>query len=260
MLTLIFLFIQSSVFASDANQCSQTNSIVVPHNIEKTLKMLGAALTSVEVTDTNDPKQKIKPVQLKRSTGEEIKLVGGETIKPGDTITTGKNQTVVLKLFMPTAQVYTLSENSKMTINNFSDAPGQSLVTVHGGRLEISGEHRKKITDPQEEGFGTDNESSDVGTPLCQATAIGTKYSVDLNDAIAEASGDSLQTETYFVDKGVIQVRLRMAKTYKKINMISKRKDFKVSKNGTFKLRAGQKAHLKVNKKTKVADLEVVEP
>ena len=161
---------------------------------------------------------------------------------------------------MPSAQDLTIGENSKLTVNNFSDVPGKSLIIVHQGKVVFEGEHRKKITDPLEEGYGAESEGSDVGTPLCETTAIGTKYSVDLNDAIAEASGSDVQTENYAVEKGEIKIKIRHINKFAKLNIKSKRKDFKVSKNGTFRLRAGQKARVKVNQKTKVADLEVIEP
>lgn len=247
-------FIVESVLAGDAPSCEPINSITAPRNIEMTLKTLGSAFTVVEITDSNDPKLKIKPAQLKRSTDEQINLIAGTTIKPGDTITTGKNQTVSLKLFMPTAQEYKIFPNSEMIINSFSEVPGKSLVNIRAGRVELSGEHRKSDAEDSQ------NDSSHIGTPLCETTAIGTKYSVDLNDAIAEASGSDIQAETYGVQKGEIKIKLRRANKFTKLNIKSKRKDFKVSKNGVFKLKAGQKARLKVNRKTKVADIEVIEP
>ena len=254
----ILLCIQSQTFATS---CGSINTFPGPADAKKFIKMLGPIFKTIEITDSNKAEQKTKPIQLtQKSTGKEINLLAGETINPGDVITTGKNQTVTLTFFMPQKHNVKIQENSKLRINNFTDEPGESLFDIQAGGFEFESPDDRRVTDPDQDGYDP-NEPSTFSSPLSErGTHIGTKYSVDLNDAIAEASGSDIQTETYSVDKGSIKIKLRRANKFTKLNIKSKRKDFKVSKNGVFKLKAGQKARLKVNRKTKVADIEVIEP
>jgi hypothetical protein len=222
--------------------CSQPNFVVVPQSTLKMLHSLGQAFMAYESTPSNN-----KYAQITKAIGASVQnLKSGASVNVGDKIETGPGQKVVLRFFMPIEQKITIEENSTVLVNALPTDECISLITVTKGKVTTEGEH-ENIQATEKCLTKTEVQTSNV-----EISPKGTKYSVDLSAAIAEANGEPIQEENYTVEKGSIQIKLKRARPNKKSEQIAK--------NGTFKLKAGQKAKVKINQRTKVADIEVIEP
>lgn len=239
-----FLVLFFSIFAqAEVVKCPVDNFVVFPRETAELLRQFPQAFMTMKIQNSTDSN---KPGLIKKGSTKEISLVEGQGVGVGDIIKTKFGQTVELKFFMPTAQTITIGENSEVRIKELASLNCQSAFEILKGRITSEGTHAQ-IQEIK-------NCAAEIQTQNAEVRPTGTKYSVDLSEAIAEASGEPIQTENYSVEKGSIEVKLRSA------TPSSKSKSVRVAKNGSFQLKAGQKAKVKINSKTKLADVQVVEP
>lgn len=241
-LFFVSLFITISFGASaEVIKCPVDNFVVFPRESIKFLKQFTLVFMAIKISSAAGSE---KPVLIKAGTSLGVALVEGRGLAVGDIIKTKAGQTVELKFFMPTEQTITIGENSEVRIKELANSNCQSAFEILQGRITSEGTHAQ-IQEIK-------NCASEISTQNTEVRPTGTKYSVDLSEAISEASGETTQTENYSVEKGSIQIKLRRAPT--------KPQSVRIAKNGSFQLRAGQKAKVKINSKTKLADVQVVEP
>ncbi len=238
----ITLLFQAQFLRAENVICSQKNFIVVPEFTLRTLRALNVAFMAYESVPSNNKHPQI--TKAKSSTA--VNLLSGTSVNVGDKIETGPGQKVMLRFFLPIEQIITIDENTIVEVNALPTQDCTSIINVTKGKVTTEGEH--KNIQATEKCFA----KPEIQTPAAEIKPNGTKYSVDLNSAIAEASGDTIQEENYAVEKGSIQIKLKKARPNKKSE--------RIAKNGTFNLKAGQKAKVKINEKTQVADIEVIEP
>ncbi len=241
LIAFLFLF-QAQYLLADYVVCRQKNFVVVPAQTLKNLKALNVAFMAYESVPSNNQYPQITKAISFKSTN----LMSGTSVNAGDKIETGPGQKVTLRFFMPIEQIITIDENTIVEVNALPTADCTSIINVTKGKVTTEGEH--KNIQATEKCFN----QPEVQTPAAEIKPNGTKYSVDLNSAIAEANGETIQEENYAVEKGSIQIKLKKARPNKKSE--------RIVKNGTFNLKAGQKAKVKINKKTQFADIEVIEP
>jgi len=120
----------------------------------------------------------------------------------GDQIKTLVGQTTTLHFLKPTEHSITILENSVVEMRAPLVPGCQGALLISRGRVISEGEHgaveknKKCLT------------QAEIETPNTEVIPRGTKYSVDLNSAIAEANGESIiETENYSVEKGSIQIK-----------------------------------------------------
>ena len=168
--------------------------------------------------------------------------------KVGERITTGPKQNFTLMYSVPLTQKFEVQENSEIEIIKSAGANAPTRIKLLKGSVTSEGEHRQEFVE--------------IETEMAEVTPLGTKYSVDLNEAIAEASGENEHSESYTVAQGEIKISLKRAKKVSVVKVNSKTKTKKniVAKNNSFKLKAGQKAKARVDKKTQIATVEILEP
>jgi hypothetical protein len=237
-----FLIITLSLSAqAGVVKCPVENYVVFPRESLKILKIFPKIFMATKINKSIDVE---KPMLIRKGTQVAVSLVEGSSLSAGDIIKTKKGQTVELKFFMPTEQTITIGENSEVRINVLANLNCHSAFEISKGRITSEGRH-----DQIEE---IKNCASEFKTENTEIRPKGTKYSVDLSEAISEANGETLQTENYSVENGSIQIKLRKT--------IAKSKSVRIAKNGSFRLRAGQKAQVRINSKNKLADVQVVEP
>lgn len=172
------------------------------------------------------------------------------SVKIGDFLETKAREKIILRYFIPISAQIILEPNSKIEVLSIPTEKCGSSIKLLKGKLTSDGDHQKIIK----------NECPpDTATDEAEVFCTGTKYSVDLSEAIAEASDEPLRTENFAVESGSIKIKLRKAK-------INKSAKYKSANNNqddnseSLELKANQKAKVKINKKTKFADVEVVEP
>ncbi len=226
---------------AETMKCPVENFVVFPRESIHFLKQFPQVFMTMKISNTAGSE---KPTLTKAGAQTDMPLVEGRGLAVGDIIKTKPGQTVELKFFMPTAQTITIGENSEVRIRELADSNCQSAFEIMRGRITSEGTHAQ-IQEIK-------NCASEISTQNTEVRPTGTKYSVDLSEAIAEASGEPIQTENYSVEKGSIKIKLRRSTV--------KSKDVRVAKNGSFQLKAGQKAKVKINSKTKLADVQVIEP
>lgn len=244
MKRILVIITSTFIYANAENvKCQIQNFVVFPREITTLLKRFPQVFMTMKITSPSDID---KPTLIKKDNLNEVTLVEGRGLSVGDVIKTKSGQTVELKFFMPTEQTIKIGENSEVRVSEIANLKCQSAFEIIKGSITSEGTHSQM----QE----IQNCAAEIQTQNSEVRPTGTKYSVDLNEAIAEASGEVVQTESYSVEKGSIEVRLKIAIP------ASKSKTLRIAKNGSFKLKAGQKAKVKTNSKTKIADVQVIEP
>lgn len=244
-LIFVFFLFTTQFSSGEVIKCPVENFVVFPQAAARMLKLFPQSFMTVKISSAVETE---KPVLIKKGTSNPLSLVAGQGLSAGDIIKTSAGQTIELKFFMPSEQTITIGENSEVRIRAMADLNCQSAFEILKGRITSEGTHAQ-IQEIK-------NCMAEITTENSEVRPTGTKYSVDLSEAISEASGESVQTENYSVEKGSIQIKLRRSGFTVKPTS----KSVKIAKNGAVKLSSGQKAKVKINTKTKLADVQVVEP
>ncbi len=233
---LIITFIFQNSFAADT--CASKAGVSLPPSLLQSMKFFESSAQRLQFT------------------AEKLSANGTSSgmrypVKTGDILETKTGEKIILRYFMPIEAKIILDSNSKIEILNLPLEKCGSSIRLLKGKLTSDGDHQN---------FLKNECSADTVTDAAEVFCTGTKYSVDLSEAIAEASGEPVQTVNYSVESGSIRIKLKKIK-------ISKLTKYKKTKNNSddsaedsFELVARQKAKVKVNNKTKLADVEVIEP
>ncbi len=211
-------------------------------------------------------------------------IIQASTLNTGDIVQTGDNEIKQIIATAPYKAKFLVYPNSEVKIFKGVDAKcGLELEIISTGKIVSTGEHMEN------------NECTEIHTPEFSVTPVGTKYYAEvgaLNDAlktsmeeIGQDYAENEMEEKISVTKGSIQVKLRRATSKSRIIKVTKAtaKSKKQSrkklaktkvKSTNKKIAASKKINLKAgssikaitnNKtskksKTRVAEIEVIEP
>lgn len=191
------------------------------------------------------------------------------TNKAGEKITANENLALDLgmtitsksgpaQIVLPaTGQVIDLKPGTTLEVVELNKSNDQKICSVSfkmkTGHASFSSNHiaREKQCAP------SDAETFEVMTNHVAITPVGTKYNVDLNEAIAELNGEEVG-----VDKGAVKIRLVKIKKEKKKPKVDIVADNKIAYEDqkAVVVKAGQKAKVKKGKKDRLADIQVIYP
>lgn len=197
--------------------------------------------------------------------GENVKIDEALGLTPGMSISTTTNKAVI---YLPTTgQTIELSPQTTIKVLHENKSSDQKICSLsfelkNGGRATFTSDHlaREKHCKP------ANKNAFETATSTVEITPIGTKYSVDLNQAIAELNGETVEAdENISVEKGAVQVRLVKIKKPSR-NKLAKGKKLDIASVESLddgrpvEIKAGQKAKVKKNKKDRMADIQIVYP
>lgn len=197
---------------------------------------------------------------VKNSDGKEIKTDEALVLSPGMTITA---QSGKAKIYIPTTgQSIDLESGSTLKVLSYVKSKDQKICSLsfelQSGKAEFSSNHQEREGQclPKENVF-------EVTTQKIEITPIGTKYSVDLNQAIAEANGETYNEEEVAVKNGQVKIRLVKIKNKnvsknKKTSLASNDENYDEEK--PIIVKAGKKARVTKTKKDQLADIQIVYP
>lgn len=202
---------------------------------------------------------------VKNEKDEEVKIDDKLVLKPGMTITSHLNKA---QLQIPaTGQLVELSPNTTIKVLQYNKSSEQKICQLSfklekgGATFSSAHQEREKDCKPEVENF-------EVATDSIEITPVGTKFSVDLNQAIAELNGEQVDTdENVSVQKGQVKIRLVRAKKGSGRTVVAKRakgKKIAALDDGAEEkpliIKAGRKARIKKGKKDRLADIQIVYP
>jgi len=182
--------------------------------------------------------------------GTKIKSYGTKVI-----ITTDAGQTIILE---PNSEIKIVQENKNNKNKN-------CLTTFEllNGEATFEGQH-----DNLKKCLGADYANAvELKGKDIDILPVGTKYTVDMNEVVAEMNGDKqvendkITTETKFksktvkVEKGTIAIKLKKYKPGKTANYVDE-----IYNDETVFVKSKSKVKTKKGKKDRVADVEVVYP
>lgn len=204
-------------------------------------------------------------LSVKNEKGEDVKIDENMVLTPGTTI---KTNTDKAKVYIPsTGQTVALLPKTKIKVIQYNKSLDEKIChlsfELQNGEATFSSDHqaREKDCKASEENF-------EVTTSSIEITPIGTKYSVDLNQAIAELNGEPRDSdENVSVQKGQVKIRLVKLKKSKVAKLTSKKSKGKKlaalddgSDEKPLIVKAGRKAKVKKSKKDRMADIQIVYP
>lgn len=195
--------------------------------------------------------------------GEEILVDENLVIKPGMTITSKSGRAQII--IPSTGQIVEFHPRTTLKVMQMNKSSEEKICSVsfkiESGRAQFSSNHieRAKQCKPIQE------ETFEVVTNFVGITPIGTKYNVDLSQAIAELNGENYSgDEEVSVDKGAVKVRLvKLKKNRKKFSIKEENlavNDYVFDDQKPVTIKAGKKARIKKGKKDRLADIQVVYP
>jgi len=202
---------------------------------------------------------------VKNEKGEAVKIDENLTLTPGMTITANADKA---KVYIPsTGQTIELLPKTTIKILQYNKSAEQKIChlsfALQQGEAIFSSEHqaREKDCKPTAENF-------EVATSAIEITPIGTKYSVDLNQAIAELNGEQVDAdENVSVQKGQVKIRLVKVKKSSARKVAAKKSNGKKTAalddgadEKSLIVKAGRKARVKKSKKDRMADIQIVYP
>lgn len=217
-------------------------------------------------------------LKMKKSLPEDVPL------KDGQIIETGKKSELKISFFIPVKHTFIIAENSQIEIiKNPNDKCG-AVIKVLKGKMTAESTSTDKQPLVKIEADGLKNtqicsKEGEVHTQNVMIRPVGTKYSVDLSEAINESSGGITKVETYEVEEGKILIRPKKSKESfaVKIRKIkSKNAKFKKEDRRNDALseeefnkrlsqfileankKSSKKAKLKRNKRSKEASVEII--
>lgn len=197
------------------------------------------------------------------STGQIISYQQGERLPVNSRI---KSTATTVKVITDAGQIITLAPNSEIRVvhENVNPKNKNCLTTFElmSGVATFEGGHTslKKCL-----GKAYDQTAELVGD--IDIMPIGTKYTVDMNEVVAEMNGEAadasakITTENNFksktvkVEKGTIAIKLKKYKPGKTANYVDE-----VYNDETVFVKSRSKVKTKKGKKDRVADVEVVYP
>ena len=244
-LIILIVFLQNSKVNAKAVLCSTDNSASVK---ELALSNNIIGLQNTIITD---------------STGQTLSYQQGEKLPLNANI---KSTATSIKIITDAGQTITLAPNSEIKIiRENKNQKGQNCLTTFelvDGTATFEGEHSnlKKCL-----GAAYNNAAELTGD--IDIIPIGTKYTVDMNEVVAEMNGETadesakITTETKFksktvkVEKGTIAIKLKKYKPGKTANYVDE-----VYNDETVFVKSKSKVKTKKGKKDRVADVEVVYP
>lgn len=165
------------------------------------------------------------------------------------------------QVYIPTTgQLVEVAPATTLKVLRYNKSSDQKICNLsfelQSGRAEFTSDHqaREKQCVPVQDAF-------EVTTGTVEITPVGTKYSVDLNQAIAEANGEVYNEEEVAVRNGSVKIRLvkvKKSSASKKAKNTVASNDFEDEK--PIIVKAGKKAKVKKSKKDRMADIQIVYP
>ena len=257
-ITLAMIFILSSSF--EAMACGLQSSSSVQNLLKIAQQTASPATVYLPKALVNGGSN----LTITNAKGEEIKIDESLVLIPGMSISSNSGQA---KIFIPTTgQTVELKPQTTLKVVQYNKSADQKIChlsfEMQSGQAEFTSEHQEqeKNCKPAEVG------AFEVATSLIEITPIGTKYNVDLNQAIAELNGEQLETEeNVSVKKGAVQIRLVKIKKTKVVKKSKSKKEVVVSNDDSLEekpivVTAGRKAKVKKGKKDRMADIQIVYP
>lgn len=202
---------------------------------------------------------------VKNEKGEDVKIDDNMVLTPGMTITAKADKA---KVYIPsTGQMIELLPKTAIKIIRYNKALDKKIChlsfELQSGKAIFSSNHQARETECK-----ASEENFEVTTSSIEITPIGTKYSVDLNQALAELNGEEADIdENVSVQKGQVKIRLvklKKSRAGKVATKKSKSKKIAALDDGSDQkpliVKAGRKARVKKSKKDRMADIQIVYP
>ncbi len=202
---------------------------------------------------------------VKNEKGEDVKIDDNMVLTPGMTITA---KTDKAKVYIPsTGQMIELLPKTAIKIIRYNKSLDEKIChlsfELQSGKAIFSSNHQARETECK-----ASEENFEVATSSIEITPIGTKYSVDLNQALAELNGEPAEAdESVSVQKGQVKIRLVKLKKSSARKVATKKSSSKKiaaldddSGEKPLIVKAGRKARVRKSKKDRIADIQIVYP
>jgi len=242
----------------DISDLNTKNEETFGKELGKSISVLGSQNLIITMLSKNDQRQEVSVDKLK-------------SLNPNEELTFEALAEPVTLFLRETNQQIVIASNSKIKlVGSVSSLKSKEkcmyAFALEKGKVTFNGYHeniRECSSDQSQTVF-------ELATQNIIIEPIGTKYSVDMNQVVAEMNGekydeeanikarsDMFKSENIHVEKGTIAIRLRKAKNYKQNKITYNNDDFEDEK---ILLKEKSKAKTKKSKKERVADVEVVYP
>lgn len=260
------------------------------------LSVLSASIATAKICDNQTALQQTQndvslystdPLVFKNSLNKKIEIIGRQNLvidsenngmvnksnkKTDLTIGTtfyakGGPVTIIIP---QTGQKIILDQNSEIQLAEIFTDKTENIKCMYAfsllkGSVTMDGNHNNHCVDEKKE-----IDLAEIHTDQISITPLGTKYSVDLNQAVAEMNGekyddtanvkigdDGFKSQKISVEKGSVAIKLRKVKPSKNIKVTYNDDDYDEDK---IVLKPKAKAKTKKGKKDRVADIEIVYP
>lgn len=194
--------------------------------------------------------------------GEEVKIDSNLRLAAGMTIVAKSG---AAKIILPsTGQIIEMQPQTSLTVVQMNKSDEQKICSVSFAQTSGSAQYTSDHLGREQQCKTSSNDVFEVVTPNVGIIPVGTKYNVDLNQAIAELNGEDYSSENIAVDKGAVKVRLIKLKKSRK-NVQAKEEnvaaaDYVFDEQKQVTVKAGKKARIKKSKKDRLADIQIVYP
>jgi hypothetical protein len=234
-------------------------------HMQSSSEMLRNIAQSYEAPATKEPVRAMvsggKFVVITHDKGEKVTIDENLVLQPGMKIysRSGRSQ-----ISLPTTgQTIELAEGAVIQVVALNKSADEKICSVsfemQSGRASFSSNHIAREKDCKR----SQPETFEVVTSNVGITPVGTKYNVDLNQAIAELNGETnTNAEEVSVDKGSVKIRIVKLK---KTRQVAKEEnvaasDYVFDDQKPVTIKAGRKAKIKKGKKDRLADIQIVYP
>jgi hypothetical protein len=193
--------------------------------------------------------------------GNEVKIDSNFTLKTGMTITSRSGSA---KIILPsTGQIIELQPRTELAVLALNKYADQKICSVSFAQQSGSAQYTSNHLEREGQCKATDLDMFEVVTPSAGLVPVGTKYNVDLNQAIAELNGENYNEEIS-VDKGAVKVRIIKLKKSRKKSQTKEENlaaaDYVFDDQKPVTVKAGKKARIKKSKKDRMADIQIIYP
>lgn len=252
------LFILASVFGMTAASACGLKALPSSERLRQIAE-------SYKSSATKEPPRAIlsggKSMIITNDKGENILVDENLRIQPGMKIYSraGRSQ-----IYLPsTGQRIVLQEGAVIEVAALNKSADERICSVsfemQFGQANFSSNHLEREKDCKPAVADT----FEVITNHVGVTPVGTKYNVDLSQALAELNGEkAFNSEEISVDKGSVKIRivkLKKSRRAAKEENVAVR-DFVFDDQKPVILQAGRKAKIKKEKKDRLADIQIVYP